>query len=218
VIIQGGGLGPSGLLQNEPDDQLGGGFGPELGGTRVLFNGISAPILYTSESEVTAVVPYAITGATAEVMVTYQGEVSAAFTVPVAPSAPSLFTLNYTGSGQAYATNENDDTANTAANPVKIGGSILLNATGEGQTLPSGQDGTPGGATPARPALPVSVTVGEIPATVQYARPAPGQVGMMQFSVQIPAGVRPGGYVPIVLQVGNASTTNGAVWIAVSAN
>jgi uncharacterized protein (TIGR03437 family) len=46
---------------------------------------------------------------------------------------------------------------------------------------------------------------------------APGQVsGVMQVNVQVPTGVQPGGYVPVVLQVGDASTTPGAVWIAVS--
>jgi len=40
----------------------------------------------------------------------------------------------------------------------------------------------------------------------------------MQVNVQIPTGVEPGGYVPVVLQVGDASTTPGAVWIAVSGN
>jgi uncharacterized protein (TIGR03437 family) len=52
-----------------------------------------------------------------------------------------------------------------------------------------------------------------------YAGGAPGQVaGLMQVNVQIPIGVRPGGYVPVVLQVGDVSTTPGAVWVAVSEN
>ena len=37
----------------------------------------------------------------------------------------------------------------------------------------------------------------------------------MQVNVQIPVGVRPGGYVPVVLQVGDAFSTPDAVWIAV---
>jgi hypothetical protein len=40
----------------------------------------------------------------------------------------------------------------------------------------------------------------------------------MQVVVQIPRGVQPGGYVPVLLRVGNASTVNGAAWIAVSGN
>jgi uncharacterized protein (TIGR03437 family) len=40
----------------------------------------------------------------------------------------------------------------------------------------------------------------------------------MQINVQIPTGVQPGGYVPVVLTVGDASTTEDAVWIAVAGN
>ena len=205
VVVYGAGLGPSQLIQNRPSN---GQFGTELAGTVVSFNGIAAPILYTSATQVAAVTPYAVSGTTAQVMVSYRGEVSAAFPVPVAASAPSLFTLNQAGWGQAAAIHA-DGTPNTAANPVRIGGFISLYATGEGQT---------GSATPPRPVLPVSVTVGGIPATVQYAGSAPGQVGgLMQVNVQIPSGVQPGGYVPVVLQVGDRSSSS-AVWIAVAGN
>jgi uncharacterized protein (TIGR03437 family) len=98
-----------------------------------------------------------------------------------------------------------DGKVNTAASPVKIGGFVSLYATGEGQT-----------AGDFTPVLPVRVTVGGMPATVQYAGSAPGQVaGLMQVNVQIPAGVEPGGHVPVVLQVGDR-TSSPAVWIAVA--
>jgi uncharacterized protein (TIGR03437 family) len=210
VVIYGGGLGPAQLVQNPPSN---GQFGTAVGGTVISFNGIAAPILYASATQVAAVVPYAVSGVTAQVTVSYQGQSSAAFAVSVAPSAPSLFTLNQTGAGQAAAINA-DGTVNTAAHPVKIGGYISLYATGEGQTSPGGVDGKLGGSTPM---LRVSVTIGGIPATVQYAGGVAGLVaGLMQVNVQIPNGVQPGGYVPVVLQVGDASTIPGAVWIAVS--
>jgi uncharacterized protein (TIGR03437 family) len=149
------------------------------------------------------------------VTVTYQGSASAAFAVPVAASAPNLFTLNLTGAGQAAAINAIDGTVNTAANPVKIGGFISLYATGEGQTMPAGQDGRIAGSALSVPILPWKATVGGIPATIQYAGSAPEQVaGLMQVNVQIPSGVQPGGYVPVVLQVGDR-TSSPAVWIAV---
>jgi len=64
----------------------------------------------------------------------------------------------------------------------------------------------------------VSVTVSGVPASVTCAGNAPGQVaGLMQVNVQINAGaVQPGGYVPVVLKVGDAFTVDGAVWIAVA--
>ena len=152
----------------------------------------------------------------AQVTVTYQGQASESVVVPVALSAPSLFTANQTGAGQAAAINAADGTVNTAANPVKAGGYISLFATGEGQTSPGGVDGRLAGTSPTRPVLPVSVTVGGMLATVQYVGAAPGQVaGLMQVNVQIPAGVELGGYVPVVLQVGDRASSP-AVWIAVA--
>jgi uncharacterized protein (TIGR03437 family) len=215
VTIYGLGLGPSQLTQNQP---TGGVFSTTLSGTSVTFNGIAAPILYTSAMQVGAVVPYSVTGSTAQVAVTYQGQVSNAFAMSVAPTAPSLFTRNQTGAGQAVAVNVRDGSANTAANPAHIGGSISVFATGAGQTAPAGVDGNVGGSTATRPLLPVSATIGGIPATVQSVGAAQGQAGVMQATLQVPAGVQPGGYVPVVLQVGNVTTTDGAVWIAVSGN
>jgi uncharacterized protein (TIGR03437 family) len=194
-------------------------LGTSLSGTSVTINGVAAPILCTSADQVGVVVPYAVTGTSAQVTLSYQGQVSNSFTVPVVPAAPSLFTRNQTGAGEAVAINMRDGTVNSATNPVKIGDSISLFETGEGQTSPAGVDGSVGGSTAIHPLLPVSATIGGIPATVQSAGGAPGQVaGVMQVTLQVPTGVQAGGYVPVVLQVGNAITTDGAVWIAVSGN
>ncbi len=214
VVIYGAGLGTAQLVQPSS-----GAPGTTLGGTTVSFNGIAAPILYTSATQVASVVPYGITGTTVQVVVTYQGHASNNFTATESVSAPSLFTSNQQGWGQAAAIHPSDGTVNSAANPIHIGGYISLFATGEGQTSPAGVDGRLGGATPAHPLLPVGVTVDGIPAIVQYAGGVQGQVaGLMQINVKIPDGVQPGGYVPVILQVGNASTTPGAVWIAVAGN
>ncbi len=160
-----------------------------------------------------------MSGSTAQVVVSYQGALSSAVTVPVAAVAPALFSANGTGAGQTAAVN-GDNSLNDAAHPAAPGGYISLYATGEGQTTPAGQDGKVAArALPVpAPQLPVSVTVGGQPATVLYAGAAPGEVaGLMQVVIQIPATVKPGGYVPVVLQVGTATTIAGAAWIAVSA-
>ena len=132
------GLGLLELIRNQAEN---GCIGTELSGTAVSFNGIAAPILYTSATQVSAIVPYAMTGTRAQVTVTYQGKASGMFPVDVAPSSPSLFTFNQTGAGQATAVNEVDGTVNTATNPVKIGAYVSLYATGEGETAPAGVDG-----------------------------------------------------------------------------
>jgi uncharacterized protein (TIGR03437 family) len=83
---------------------------------------------------------------------------------------------------------------------------IVLFATGEGLTN-NPVDGQLAVAPYPAPLLPVSVTIGGIPAAVVYAGGAPGQVaGLLQLNVLVPAGVTPGD-AQVVLTVGSASTT-----------
>jgi len=210
MVIYGAGLGP---LQpvSQPNR-----FTTELGGTTVSFNGTPAEILYSSATQIAAIAPDLLAGATAQIVVAYHGEGSDPFAVQVAPSAPGLFTSNQAGAGQAAALNS-DGTVNSAANPINTGDSITLYATGEGLVaIPDPPYLTACDAL-LHPGLPVSVIIGGIPATVECAGRRPGE-GIMQVTLQVPNGVEPGGYVPVVLKVGDASTLSGAVWIAVAAN
>ncbi len=218
MVIYGAGLGPSTLVQNQP---VNGVFGKQLAGTVVTFNGLAAPMIYTSATQVAAIVPYNVSfSQTAQVVVTYQNQTSTPITLPIAATAPAFFTANQTGAGQA-AVLDPDGTPNDAAHPAPIGSYIAMFATGEGQTSPAGVDGQLALTTPyPAPLLPVKVFVGGVQATnVVYAATGPTEVaGLFQVNIQIPQGVQPGGYVPVVLQVGNNSSVSGAVWIAVSAN
>jgi uncharacterized protein (TIGR03437 family) len=209
VVIYGSGLGPT-----QPVNQTGQ-LTTDLAGTTVLFNGMPAQILYSAATQVAAIAPYTLTGANAQITVSYRGDVSEVFSVPVAPSSPGLFTANQTGSGQASALNS-DGTLNSAANPIKIGDSITLYGTGEGLfSIPDPPFLTPCDAF-LHPILPVSVSIGGIQAPVQCAGRRSDEAAM-RVVVQIPNAARPGGYVPVVLTVGDATTTPSAVWIAVSA-
>ncbi len=214
VTIYGGGLGPSTGALASPAN---GSFGSQLSGTTVTVNSVAAPVIYASDGQVIAIVPYGISGSTASVTVAYQGQVSQPFPLPLAASSPGIFTSNQTGAGQAAAVNAVEGTLNNAASPVKIGSYISLYLTGEGQTTPAGMDGKLGVIPVPAPNLPVSATIDGAPAVVQYAGGVFSAVaGLLQVNLQVPLGVRPGGYVPVVVRVGSASTVDGAVWIAVS--
>ena len=118
----------------------------------------------------------------------------------MAQAAPGLFTSSEAGWGRAAAVNA-DGTINDPTNPVKIGAFISLYATGTGQNASA-----------------ITVTVGSVPAAVDYGGLAPGQVpGLILVNLRIPAGVQPGGYVPVVLKAGDISTVT-PVWIAVAGN
>jgi uncharacterized protein (TIGR03437 family) len=195
--------------------QPGGGlFATQLAGASVTINGVPAPIVYTSASQTAVIVPYATTGATAQITLAHLGK-TATFQVPVASSAPGIFTYNSTGKGPAAALNQDGVTVNTAAKPAQTGDVISLFATGEGQTSPAGVDGKLAAVPLPQPVLPVTVTIGGQNAQILYAGGAPGLVaGLIQINVRIPSGIPTGAAVPVAVRVGNASSQAG-VTIAV---
>src|SRR5271165_1333042 len=75
-------------------------------GISVLVNGVAAPVLSTSTGQVTFQVPFSVSGSSATIQVTstLSGSTlsSALVTVPVAPTAPGLYTATATGTGTGY--------------------------------------------------------------------------------------------------------------------
>ncbi len=193
VSIFGIGLGPSAPVVAQPD-AVTGYYDTQLAGTTVSFNGVPAPVLYTSASQINAIAPYAnptAAGSTVTVDVNYQGQTMLSSSVPVALASPALFTVNAGGLGQAVAVNQ-DGSINSPSSPAHQGSVVTLYLTGEGQTSPGGIDGKPAPVTHPRPA-PIPLLGGTAylsgqPATVTYAGGAPGLVaGLMQLNVRIPA-------------------------------
>jgi uncharacterized protein (TIGR03437 family) len=213
VVLYGSGIGPAQLIKAAPGSD--GSYGTQLANASVSFNGIPAPMIYAWASQTAAIVPYGITGAFAQVTVTYQDRTSPAFPVSMASSAPGIYTYDSSGKGPAAAINQDGVTVNTAATPTKIGDIISLYATGVGQTTPAGVDGKAASVPYPYPYLPVTATVGGQDAPVKYAGGAPGLVaGLMQVNIQIPSGIQTGNAVPVVLRVGDAFSPGG-VTIAV---
>jgi uncharacterized protein (TIGR03437 family) len=181
----------------------------------VYFDGIAAPLVYTSAKQASAIVPYEVAGkTTTQMQVEYLGAFSDPISVPVAAAVPGIFTGDFSGTGQGAVLNQ-DGKLNSAANPADRNSVVSLYATGEGQTTPAGLDGKIASAALPRPALPVTVTIGGIPAEVTYAGGAQGLVaGGMQINARVPAAVAPGNAVPLVVSVGDINSRSG-VTIAV---
>ena len=212
VTIYGSALGPSTLAHLQIDPTYGR-VGTTLAGTSVLFNGLPGPMVYAWNTQVSAVVPYEVSGQNVQVLVEYQGATTAPVSVSVAPSSPALFTMNSSGQGLAAALNQNG-AANGPSNPAAAGSTVTIFETGEGQTAPEGTDGLIAGASPPVPVLPVTATIGGQPAQVISYGGVPGMVaGIMQIVLQVPSGL-PAGNAPVLVQVGGVSSQSG-VTIAV---
>lgn len=181
-----------------------------VGSTRVLFDGVPAPVLYASTGQTSVMVPYSISGrSTTAIRVEYQGLQSSPITYNVVAVVPAIYTLNQSGSGPGAILNS-DGTVNMPNDSAPRSSYVTVYMTGEGQTTPAGVDGTVTPEDPSgwkKPQLPVTATVGGVPATVYYAGSAPGIIaGVMQVNVQIPQSAPTGGSVPMLIYVGNSST------------
>jgi uncharacterized protein (TIGR03437 family) len=178
-----------------------------LGTTTVLFDGVPAPLLYTMAGQLSAIVPYEVSGqAQTSIQVEYQGVLSAPFTMAVAPTCPGIFTLNASGTGQGAIVNQNG-TINGADSPAAPGDVVSIYGTGEGQTAPPGTDGIIVTAADLRqPIQAVTVSIGGQSAEVWYAGSAGDQVaGLLQVNVRVPLGIAPSAAVPVTITVGGNS-------------
>jgi uncharacterized protein (TIGR03437 family) len=202
VTIFGAGLGPLALtpLRLTPAGRI----DTVLAGTRVLFDGIAAPVIHTSAGQVTAIVPYALAGRfTTHVQVEYLSVRSAPAEVAVVPSAPGIFTRG--GTNQGAIINQNG-TVNDVQSGAVAGTVISIYATGEGQLIPETVEGAIAvSELLLRPVLPVFVEIGGQIAEVLYAGAAPGlPLGVLQVNARVPPNIPRGAAVPVVLIVDQA--------------
>ncbi len=205
ILVNGGTVGPSPTVNGVVP--VTGSMATTLSSTTVTFNSTPAPILYANASQTAVVVPYEIAGSTtASVVVTYKGQITPAFSIPVAASAPGLFTSAESGSGEIVALNQ-DGTVNGTSNAAARGTVATFFATGDGVEDPASADGVVNGDIIHAPVLPVSVTIGGQAAQVVFSGSAPGLLaGVLQVEVVIPTAASTGA-VPVVLTIGAASTS-----------
>lgn len=202
VVIFGTGLGPSTLTHLKVDGN--GRLVSELEGVTVLANGISCPLIYVSQYQLSAMMPYSIAElSTVKIEVLVNGARSNLFEMPVAPSAPGIFTTDASGHGIA-AMNNSDGTMNSPATPAKPGNWFTFYLTGEGNITPAGIDGKIIWSTTSTN-LPVKVSIAGYEASVLYAGSAPGNVnGFAQINAIVPDDLPYGGELPLRVQIGDA--------------
>jgi len=178
-----------------------------LGATRVLFDDIPAPLLYTEAKQLSAIVPYEVSGQSqTSIQVEYEGVRSAPLIVAVAQTSPGIFTLNQSGTGQGAIVNQ-DGTINGPDNPAARGDVVSIYGTGEGQTIPPGTDGIiVTSADLHYPLQAVTVSIGGQSAEVLYAGSAGDEVaGLLQVNARVPLGIATATAVPVTIATGGNS-------------
>jgi len=191
-----------------------------LSGVTVTVDGKAAPLIYVSQNQISMQVPYeASAGSAKAVVVTNGANPAANATVTIAAAAPGIFTADGSGTGQAAALNYNAATTlyslNSTTNTARIGDTVILYLTGEGNYNATPLAGTtntgyviPLTLTPLPQMSPLpTVTIGGAPAVVAYGGPLPGSIiGLLQINVTVPTASTTGAAVPVVVTIGGVAT------------
>jgi len=164
-----------------------------LGGSRVLVNGVPAPLFYSSAGQIAFLVPTAARLGVALVRVERDGHAGNTVSVNLVKLFPRIVAVT----DSAYRIVD-------IHNPAKPGDTIILWGIGMGPTNPVVPDGAPAPVNP--PALlaqpPTALFYGAGFVTPAFAGLSPGAVGLYQVNVQIPAET-PKGNAEVILEFGS---------------
>ena len=170
-----------------------------LAASRILINGLAAPLLSASSTQINAQVPYETPAGTATLVAMAGNSASAPAALRIQETAPGIFVVL-----------NQDGTVNGPAHAASPGSPLLVLATGLGPTEPSVPTGVaaPSGQ-PVSAMVPLSASIGGQNATVLAAGLAPGLVGVFTVTLSVPQQA-PGNH-PLVIQAGGVSSNSLAV-------
>jgi uncharacterized protein (TIGR03437 family) len=188
----------------------------QLGGVKVTFNNIAAPLNYVSGGQINAQMPFELTGSsTAQVVVTNNGTASAPQSLQVASIAPGIFSLT---AGQAVAYGNTNylfaapagSIPGLTTQPAKIldPQTLVILATGLGPVMPPIADGVGDPTIVHNTTSTPVVLVGNVQAQVVFSGILPGFPGVYQINIIIQAGTPTGNAIPLQIQMGGITTSN----------
>ncbi|MDP8982702.1 MAG: hypothetical protein M3O35_19160 [Acidobacteriota bacterium] len=169
--------------------------------------GSNVPLIFVSDGQVNAIVPYGISVNTDHQVAVIRGSsLSGPQHLTVGPTSPGIFTTSQTGKGQGIIV----DIANNIVDqnhPVRAGDAIVIYCTGLGEVSPPVPNGKPAPPSPLSSAVnPVTVNIGGVTVNPFFAGLTPGFPGLYQVNAIVPAGITPGNQVPVFLtQAGQVS-------------
>jgi uncharacterized protein (TIGR03437 family) len=184
-----------------------------LDGTKVTVNGKPAAVAYISPTQINALAPDDENTGNVNVVVTNSAGDSTPVTATLQRFAPALFPFEPMSRKYAAAVFPDGAYAGPAGlfgsalttRPVRAGDVVQLFGTGFGPSNPAVASNRQfSGAAPLMNT--VQITVGGLPATVQFA--GVSSTGLNQFNIVIPAGVAAGDQ-PVVATIGGVATPAG---------
>lgn len=179
-----------------------------LGESCLTVNGMPVPLIFVSEGQVNAQLPFNVVGNVTMILRT-PGGVSDNFNFSILPTAPGIFRQTIEGLGDNVPTilNGRNGLLATGSNPLKRDDTITIYLTGLGRTSPPIDEGLPGPAEPlARALVEPKVLLGGHELPIIYAGLTPGQVGVYQINARVSRTVPVGMQIPLNIEQGGYTT------------
>lgn len=175
-----------------------------LAGTQVTINGIAAPLIYVSPTQINAQAPFELTtGSALNVVVKLAGlPDSAAEPVRVDAASPGIFAVTQSGAGSGAILHANFSLVNSGS-PARPGETVLIYCTGLGATTPAVKTGAAGNGE-STVNLPTA-SIGGQNARVDFSGAAPGFAGLYQINAVVPTFTAAGDYEVIITIAGRQS-------------
>jgi uncharacterized protein (TIGR03437 family) len=179
----------------------------QMQGATLSIAGRALPLLFASDHQVNAVVPYNIAiSASQQLIVRKDNRLAVPEPLRIASAEPAVFTTDLTGKGQGHIyvfPTPTQQILADAQHPAKAGDALVIYCEGLGPVTPPVEAGA---AVPSdvlrRTMNAVSVTIGGQMAQVVFAGLTPGFTGLYQVNVTVPSGVPTGDQIPVVLTSG----------------
>ena len=178
-------------------------FQTSLAGTQVVLGGKPAPLLYTSDTQINAQVPFDVpVNSQLQILVQRGSALSVGDPLTVAPAQPAIFTQDQQGTGQGSIVNGISNVLADASAPVQAGDVVAIYCTGLGEVNPKVSSGAVAPNSPlSRTVNEATVSIGGISAKVDFAGLAPGLAAVYQVNAVVPRGVAPGNAVPVTVSI-----------------
>jgi uncharacterized protein (TIGR03437 family) len=177
-----------------------------LGNVQVKVNGVAAPLLFASASQVNFQCPQLAPGSPLDVtLVAESGAAMPAASSTMAGAAPGVFTVDATTQGVILIASTNQiampETEGTPSRPARQGERLAIYADGLGEVVDDVPDGTPATLDRQIQLLnQVRVFVGDVQITPDLAGLA-GTAGVFHIDAQLPRNVSGGSAVPLRIEV-----------------
>jgi uncharacterized protein (TIGR03437 family) len=190
-----------------------------LGSVSVTIGGVAAPLTFVSSGQINLQVPWTLQNGMADIVVTVNNTVSAAFKATVGGVAPGIFSTQF-GVGTAIAINPDGSLAapvgsipGIATRPANVGDTIIILGTGLGLVTPAITTGAASSDILRRTIITPSVLIGGVAAQVTFSGLSPQFVGVNQLNVVVPN--LPSGTVSLQIdEVGVRSTDKVTIAVA----